>query len=211
MLKKGSVFMMISFWVLVFYGLSLGGDLPERGRVIKVLDGDTILLEQNIKVRYLGIDAPEIAHDDQPADCFGNEALLKNNELVLGKTVRLEYDNIKTDHHGRVLAYVYLEDGRMVNEILIKEGYAFVIRPHEFEKLEKFLKLQEEAIKLKKNMWASCEPKREPFYIGNKRTYIFHRPNCGYVKQMAPSNQIEIKTREDAFLKGFYPCRRCKP
>lgn len=60
----------------------------------------------------------------QPIQCYGPEASARNRELVLGKTVLLEKDKSETDSFGRLLRYVYLEDGRMVNELLVAEGFA---------------------------------------------------------------------------------------
>lgn len=188
-------------------------DLPATGKVIKVFDGDTVELEGDVKVRYLGIDAPEIAHDDNPADCFGDEARLRNTALVLGRKVRLQYDeNEKYDRYGRLLAYVFLEDGTLVNELLVKEGYAFVLRDNKgFSRLKSFLDAQRDAIKNKRGLWGQCKYKREPYYTGNTRSFVFHRPDCGAAKTIAPSNRIRFQTREDAFIEGYHPCRRCKP
>jgi len=85
-------------------------------RVRWVDDGDTIVLIDDRRVRYIGINAPEIEHGDQPADPFGYEARELNRRLVFRKKVRLEYENQKTDRHGRVLAYVFLSRGTFVNQ-----------------------------------------------------------------------------------------------
>jgi len=188
--------------------------LPSSGRVIKVVDGDTVELENHIVVRYLGIDAPEIAHDDTPADCFGDEARMRNAALVLGKKVKLQYEDTgeKFDHYGRVLAYVFLEDGTLVNELLIREGYAFLLRDSKgFSMTRQFLKAQRDAIKNRRGMWGACKYSREGYYIGNQRSFVFHKPGCPLGKRIAPSNQVRFETREDAFMEGYHPCRRCKP
>ena len=90
--------------------------------VTRVLDGDTIVLAGGKKVRYIGIDTPEL-YGGRNAECFAQEAQKKNQELVLGKRVRLESDVSESDKYGRLLRYVYVGDV-LVNETLVREGYA---------------------------------------------------------------------------------------
>lgn len=114
--------------------LSLSSKAPEdlgrlqSGTVTEVLDGDTIrvnLSGKDYTVRYIGIDTPEIAHNSKETDQFyGQEARSLNTWLVLNKTVFLEKDVSETDRYGRLLRYVYLSDGTMVNYIIIRLGYA---------------------------------------------------------------------------------------
>ncbi|MEJ5299863.1 MAG: thermonuclease family protein [Thermodesulforhabdaceae bacterium] len=199
---------------LVIPVLGIAADLPNSGVVVKVIDGDTVELEGHVTVRYFGIDAPEIAHDDTPADCFGNDARDRNTRLVLGKKVRLQYEDKgdKVDHHGRVLAYVFLEDGTLVNELLVREGYAFLLQDSRgFSRSQHFLKAQQDAIKNRRGMWGACKYDKEAYYVGNQRSFVFHRPGCSFGKQMSPSNQVRFNSREEAFMEGYHPCRRCKP
>lgn len=93
---------------------------PTTIKVARIVDGDTIELENGQKVRYIGIDTPEI---HGTSECYGQEAAAKNSALVLGKSVILEKDISDTDRYGRLLRYVYV-DGLLVNEILVREGYA---------------------------------------------------------------------------------------
>lgn len=82
-----------------------------------VVDGDTIILSNGEKVRYIGINTPE---KDQ---LFYQEATNYHKQLVSGKQVRLEYDSVKTDQYGRILAYVFVGD-QFVNLEMIKAGWA---------------------------------------------------------------------------------------
>lgn len=94
-----------------------------EARVLEVVDGDTIRVSiagQVYSLRYIGIDAPETSHPDVGEERGGGDALEANRELVQGQTVYLEYDVTPTDQYGRLLAYVYLPDGRMVNEELVR-------------------------------------------------------------------------------------------
>lgn len=92
----------------------------EQALVTRIVDGDTVELSDGRKVRYIGIDTPEISGTKE---CFGDEAKAKNQALVENKTVSLEKDVSETDRYGRLLRYVYV-DGQMVNELLVAEGYA---------------------------------------------------------------------------------------
>lgn len=95
-------------------------------KVTEVVDGDTIKIEKIGTVRAIGIDTPETVDPRKEVECFGIEASNKAKDLLEGKNVRLEFDSSQgeVDRYGRILAYIYLEDGRMFNEIMIKEGYA---------------------------------------------------------------------------------------
>ena len=93
-----------------------------------VSDGDTIVLTGDERVRYLGINAPEIAQDGKPGEFYGEEAKIFNKKLVLGCWVRLELGEKRRDRYGRLLAYVFLEDGTFVNGELVREGLAHLLR-----------------------------------------------------------------------------------
>jgi micrococcal nuclease len=95
-------------------------------RVVQIIDGDTIYVEidgSEYSVRYIGIDAPE-TDSRQAAECLGQAASERNAELVEGEVVGLEKDVSETDEFGRLLRYVWLNPGQMVNAVLVGEGYA---------------------------------------------------------------------------------------
>ena len=92
-----------------------------------VHDGDTISLTDGRHIRYIGINAPEIDHDNKKAEPFGYQAKKYNEKLVLSKRIRLDLDKEDYDRYGRLLAYVFLTDGTFVNNALIKNGYAYVL------------------------------------------------------------------------------------
>jgi len=100
-------------------------------RVKRVVDGDTLLLDNGVRVRLLGVNTPEIPHDDKPAEPLGYEAADFTRRLVEGKDVTLEYDKERVDDYGRTLAYVYI-DGRMLNETLIEEGFSQAVTRHPY-------------------------------------------------------------------------------
>ena len=101
-----------------------GVDGP-RG-VIRVVDGDTVVVAPDTTVRLIGIDTPETVDPRKPVQCFGREASAHAHTLLDGHSVWLEYDPTqgRLDKYGRTLAYVWLPDRRMFNEVMIDDGYA---------------------------------------------------------------------------------------
>lgn len=99
-------------------------------RVVKVIDGDTISVDiggNKQTVRLIGLNTPETVDPRRPVECFGKEASNKAKELLVDKNVRLELDPSQgdVDKYDRQLRYVYLEDGTLVNKLMIEEGYAY--------------------------------------------------------------------------------------
>lgn len=124
-------------------------------RVIDVIDGDTVVIDdaRNSRVRYLGIDSPEIAHQDSPGEPMAEEAKDFNSDLVDGEKVVLEFDKEKYDVYGRILAYVYV-DNHLINEKLLREGMAtvLIIPPNNMHS-ERIYAATSEAKKKKKGIW----------------------------------------------------------
>jgi len=124
--------------------------------VTRVIDGDTIEIEGGQKVRYIGIDTPEVADPRKSVQCFGKEASNKNKELVEGRRVRLEKDISETDKYGRLLRYIYI-GSTFVNEILVKEGYAFSSTyPPDVKYQTLFVEAERKAREAKAGLWGSC-------------------------------------------------------
>ncbi len=126
--------------------------------VVRVVDGDTIqvccVFGDRVKVRYIGVDTPETHHPMRGVEPYGMEAAEANRKLVDGKTVRLEFDVEQRDRYGRMLAYVYLEDGTFVNAWLVENGYAMVMTiPPNVRNQDVFLRLQREAREAKRGLW----------------------------------------------------------
>jgi micrococcal nuclease len=95
-------------------------------RVVDVVDGDTIEVSIDGRVddvRYIGVDTPETVKPGEPVECFGPEASEFNHELVEGRVVKLEFDRELRDVYDRLLAYVFVGD-TFVNEELIRGGFA---------------------------------------------------------------------------------------
>jgi len=125
-------------------------DIEGEVRVIRVIDGDTIEIEGGARVRYIGIDAPEVFPQ---TEYYGLEAWARNIELVEQKTVTLEKDVSETDVYGRLLRYVYV-DGLFVNGELVRLGYARAIPyPPDTKYQERLAQLEEEATEARRGLW----------------------------------------------------------
>lgn len=128
--------------------------------VTKVVDGDTFWIddgsEKGLKIRLIGIDAPEAANAfRKKKEPFGKEASQFMEKLIAGKKVRLEFDVGRKDRYGRTLAYAWLENGVFINARMLQQGYAVVMTvPPNVKYAEYFLKLQRKARKQKKGLWA---------------------------------------------------------
>lgn len=99
-------------------------------QVTEVVDGDTIKINFNEKietVRLIGLDTPETVDPRKPVQCFGKEASNKARELLYGRKVTIEKDPTQgeRDKYGRLLVYVYREDGLFFNKYMIEQGYAY--------------------------------------------------------------------------------------
>ncbi|AEH44802.1 nuclease (SNase domain-containing protein) [Thermodesulfatator indicus DSM 15286] len=208
-MKKIGIFLcFLIFW------LPLGCNAHKETHYVRwVIDGDTIVLENGQKVRYAGINAPEIAHEDKPGEPFGRKALKYNIKLVKGKKIILELAEEKRDRFGRILAYVFLPDGTFVQEALVKKGLAFICyMPPNTKYFERLLEVQRQAMRQKIGIWGVDSLfEGEPYYIGNKRSRRFHRPSCRLGLKTSPRNKVIFRSMKEAFFEGFCPCRKCRP
>lgn len=123
--------------------------------VARVVDGDTFLTTDRVRVRLTGVDTPESTKRHEP---YGREAAAFTKSRLEGQKVRLEYDVDRKDKYGRTLAYVYLEDRTFFNALLVAEGYAQIMTvPPNVKYAEKFLDLQRKARAQNKGLWGLKE------------------------------------------------------
>ena len=128
--------------------------------VVKVVDGDTLTIKKggkNVTIRMIGLDTPETVDPRKPVQCFGIEASNKAKELLTGKSVQIETDISQgvLDKYDRLLAYVYLPDGRMFNHYMISAGYGHEYTynlPYKYQK--QFQTAEARAELAKKGLWA---------------------------------------------------------
>ena len=132
------------------------------GVVVRLVDGDTIHVRVDghvEKVRYIGINTPEIHHPRRGEEPGGRQALEVNRRLVEGQPVRLELDVQPRDRYGRLLAYVWLRPRPgsevMVNAELVRLGYAQVMTvPPNVRHADLFRALQRQAREERRGLWS---------------------------------------------------------
>jgi len=139
----------------------------------RVIDGDTIVLDSNEKVRLIGVDTPETKDPRKPVQYFGKEASEFTKRMVEGKKVRLEYDWQKIDKYGRTLAYIYLEDGTFLNAEIIKQGYGHAYTRFPFKYLEEFRRYEREARENQRGLWAPRNTEKEKFSYERESVEIY--------------------------------------
>ncbi len=186
-----------SILVLFLLILASGCAASTAPLVTRVIDGDT--LEVNIagtiyKVRYIGIDTPEL--DDKRAEysALAQEATRYNRQLVEGETVRLEQDVSETDKYGRLLRYVYVDD-IFVNAELVRQGLAWAKTYEPDTKYQDTLeKAEAEARQDKIGIWQKIQPS-PPIIVENVEiTYIFYD---GLVPRVESDEYVEITSLGD--------------
>ncbi len=161
----------------------------------------------------MGINAPEINHENGKSEFKAKDAMNLNRELVKKSLVRLEYDQDNRDRYGRVLPYVFLENGEMVNAMLVREGLAHVM--YKNENLNKYEDLlltnQRKAISENRGIWGRALKGDEKYYLGNRNSMRFHRPGCHFGRKILKKNRVKFKSLRYAFWEGYSPCKQCNP
>ena len=135
--------------------------------VVRAVDGDTLVLENQERVRLIGIDTPEMhessklyrdaqrtKQDITTIQKLGRRSYEFTKALVEGKRVSLEFDVERYDRYKRILAYVYLKDGTFVNAEILKQGFASLMTyPSNVKYVDLFLKLYQEARENRRGLW----------------------------------------------------------
>lgn len=215
--------------------IAVGDRDNESAAVGRVIDGDTVELADGRKLRYIGIDTPELVHPQKPVECFAREAKEENEKLVEGKTVKLEKDISETDKYGRLLRYVYIGE-LMVNEYLIRQGFAHSSTyPPDVKYSQQFLEAERQARENNRGLWAGCpttngsgsdlgKPQGQTpsdtaeascvikGNISSNGEKIYHTPGCGsYDKTVIDETKGEkwFCSEEEALSSGWRKAKNC--
>ena len=173
--------------------LATGCAAPTAAPIVtRVIDGDTIEVDiagAIYKVRYIGIDTPELDDKEARLCDLAQEATRYNRQLVEGKTVRLEKDISETDEYGRLLRYVYIGD-TLVNAELVRQGLAWAISYPPDTKYQDYLEeLEAEARQDKIGIWQEAQPPLLIIVENVEITYIFYD---GLVPRVESDEYVEI-------------------
>lgn len=161
--------------LLVWFGQQRGwfGSIKQQAEVNQpglyaidhYIDGDTIAVNMNGRVeeiRFIGVDTPETHKPNTSVQCYGPAAAVYTKQRIssAGNKVRLSSDPDSTnrDRYDRLLRYVYLPDGTLLEEALIRNGYGFYYPYFPFTKSAQFAADQRAAQAAHKGLWANCQP-----------------------------------------------------
>lgn len=128
-------------------------------RIRRVVDGDTLLLDDGSRVRLLGVDTPETVKPDTPPEPWGAEASQFTHDFLAGGTVRLDFDRERVDAYGRYLAYAWVGD-RLLNEELLRAGLGRPLLQFNYSSSMKtrFRKAADEARQAERGIWSHDRP-----------------------------------------------------
>ncbi|MGH9870540.1 MAG: thermonuclease family protein [Candidatus Polarisedimenticolia bacterium] len=205
--------------------LNIGNVLAaEVGTVLAVVDGDTIKVElpSGVEtVRLIGVDTP--VHPQKPVEHFGHEASSFTKRMAEGRVVRLEEDgqSANRDRYGRLLRYVFLPDGRMLNAEIVAQGYGSAYVKYPFDRMEEFRGLERMAREGSLGLWATVdvpvaqkveatvtpkavEQNEETVYVTKSGTK-YHRSGCRHLSK----SQVPLPLKDAAAR--YSPCSVCSP
>ena len=133
-----------------------------KADVVGHVDGDTVRvrianapegLNAIETIRLLGVDTPETVHPNRQAEHFGQEASDFTRTALLGQSVRLAFDWDLRDRFGRLLAYIYTDEGRSFNARLVYEGFGHALMRYPFQFMDEFRELEQEARREGRGLW----------------------------------------------------------
>lgn len=185
----------------------------EKVSVERVVDGDTIKLSTGEKVRLILVNCPESVHADESKNTeFGKIASDYTKGILEGQTVYLEKDVSETDQYGRLLRYVYLEDGTFFNEQLVKEGYAQVATfPPDIKYLDLLQEAERYAREHELGLWEGTDyiSEEDALYVGSLNSNKYHTLDCVYGQSIKDKNKVYFRSKKEAEAAGYSPCSQC--
>ena len=120
--------------------------------VERVIDGDTLVLDNGKTVRLIGVDTPETNHPEIPVQRFGKEATEFTQRMVEGLKIRVELGEPAQDSYGRELAYVFV-DGMLLNKEIIRRGYGYAYTHFPHPRMDEFVAAEQEARGKQYGLW----------------------------------------------------------
>lgn len=170
--------------------------------VVKVVDADTIVIRDcrgsRETIRLIGIDAPEMNHPSRPPEHLADAARRRCAELLAGGAIRLEMDALADDRdaYERQLRYVRLADGRLLNEVLVREGWAFALTRFPFGRKEAFLAAEDAARAAGVGVWADGGMAEVRWILDRARTpiEIFPSSNRTWALRLGPWIKPRVRT-----------------
>lgn len=206
--------------LLLFAGTLLGRSIwandgveqappPVHVQGMRALSGHSIKVEhedgEDDRIICAGIRSP---YPDEPLHA---EARNRSAELIVGRELRLRFDEQERDRTERLLAYVFADDV-FVNETLVREGLAFVRLTSATRRFaDRLLAAQQQARAERKGIWAHVGPSDEAGYPADPKYGAFYRPHCETAVAIKAQRRVEFANKNAAFDQGFAPCNKCDP
>lgn len=202
----------------------------EKAKVLYAADGDTIWVDINgveEKIRFVGVNTPELAKDGNPAEFMAEEAKNFTSNALKDKEIYLEKDITDRDKYDRMLRYIWLKkptanptkediEEKTLNGILVKNGYAYSNYYKPDTKYQKYLdKLEKTAQDKSLGIWSDptnpiiSEEKVEEAYLikGNKNSKVYHLPEWDSYETVKEKNAVYFETEKEAQDAGFRPAK----
>ena len=178
------------------------GGAGDTHRVLRVVDGDTAVLEDGEVVRILSIDTPE------RGDTLYREATEYLKKFLEGRNVSLELGRRRRDSYHRLLGHLWIGD-TLVSEKLVEAGMARLYPfPEDTVHLRRLVAAQTRARVSKTGIWQMPAPERCSVYVIHPTSLRFHRPTCRSARTLTDSTS---RTREELLDSGLAACRNCRP
>lgn len=202
----------------------------EKAQVLYAVDGDTIWVDidgTREKIRFVGVNTPELAKDGNPAEFMAIEAKNFTTNFLKDKEIYLEKDVTDRDKYDRMLRYIWLEkptanptkediEEKTLNGILVKKGYAYSNYYKPDTKYQKYLdKIEKSAQDKTLGIWSdqtnpiiSKEDVVEAYLIkGNKNSKVYHLPEWDSYDTIKEKNAVYFETEKEARDAGFRPAK----
>ncbi len=193
---------LLLFAALVAVSAAAAAGRGEAARVAQAIDGDTLVLADGRHVRLIGINAPELGKDGAPDEPLARAARTLTASLAVGQHVALKLDQEPTDRYGRLLAHVFLPDGRSLQEILLRQGLAFVVAvPPNLARLAAYQAAEQEAQRAGRGVWGhrayapipAEQVRASGFRFVTGRVTRVGRSAYGYYFDLAPRFTLVVK------------------
>lgn len=191
--------------------LATGDGLRPKTETLRKVDvehvysGHKVKLDTGEELLYAGIRSP------YPHEPMHDESLKRNTELVHDETIRIRFDKAKRNRKEKLIAYV-TADGKFINELLVREGLAYVrLTPETRRFAAELLAAQAEARREKRGLWQTQRQSSRAGYAADPKYGNFHKLNCEEVGKMKPERRVDFRNKDLALDQGFAPCESCRP